>query len=533
MAGGNFAFAGGGGINPDEYTGKLTWYVKWTCIMAAMGGLIFGYDIGISGGVTSMAPFLQRFFMSVYRKEALNTSTNQYCKFDSQLLTLFTSSLYVAALFASIAASHVSKKYGRIRSMILGGLFFLSGAVLNAAAIHISMLILGRILLGIGVGFANQSVPIYLSEIAPPNYRGTFNVLFQLSITVGILIANLVNFGTDKISGGWGWRVSLGGAAVPALVILFSSMFLSDSPSSLIDRGMEKEAKQLLRKIRGVDYPEAEVEVINVEAEFNDLLMASEASKKVEGPWTNLVFVRKYRPQLILSILIPSFQQLTGINVVMFYAPVLFQTLGFKSNVSLISAVITGLVNLLATFFSVYGTDKFGRRKLFFYGGIFMCLFQTALAALIGAKFGTTGNSGVLPHWYAALVVLCICVFVANFAYSWGPLGWLVPSEISPLEVRSAAQCVTVSMNMFFTFLVAQIFLKMLCGMKFGLFIFFAAFVFIMTMFIYLYVPETKNIPIEEMSQIWREHWFWKKFVDEDGESKPQGNGTKLRMEVV
>ncbi|XP_059281695.1 sugar carrier protein C-like [Lycium ferocissimum] len=517
MAGGNFIAPDGG-----EYPGKLTRYVAITCIMAAMGGLIFGYDIGISGGVTSMTPFLQRFFMSVYRKESLNISTNQYCKFDSQLLTVFTSSLYLAALVASVVASHVSKKHGRKLTMFLGGLFFLIGAVLNAAAFHITMLILGRILLGIGVGFANQSVPIYLSEIAPYKYRGTFNVLFQLAITCGILLANIVNYGTNKISGGWGWRVSLGGAAVPALVILFSSIFLSDSPSSLIDRGKAEEAEQLLKKIRGVD---------NVKAEFKDLVEASEASKKVEKPWENLRKVRKYRPQLILSIMIPSFQQLTGINVVMFYAPVLFQTLGFKSNASLMSAVITGFVNVCATFISVYCTDKYGRRVLLLWGGILMCVFQAAVAGLIGGKFGTTGVTTVLPQSYAILVVLCICVFVAAFAFSWGPLGWLIPSEISPLEVRSAAQCVTVSVNMFFTFGVAQIFLKMLCGMKFGLFIFFAAFVFIMTLFVYFYVPETKNIPIEEMSRVWREHPHWKKYVDDDdADSKPQG---KPAMEMV
>ncbi|KAK4352479.1 hypothetical protein RND71_028000 [Anisodus tanguticus] len=501
MAGGIFTAPEGG-----DYPGELTFYVKITCVMAAMGGLIFGYDIGISGGVTSMAPFLQRFFMSVYRKEALNTSTNQYCKFDSQLLTLFTSSLYVAALFASVVASHVSKKHGRKLTMFLGGLFFLIGAVLNAAAVHITMLILGRILLGVGVGFANQSVPIYLSEIAPYKYRGRFNVLFQLAITVGILLANFVNFFTNKISGGWGWRVSLGGAAVPALVILFSSVFLSDSPSSLIDRGKAEEAEQLLKKIRGVD---------NVKAEFDDLVEASKASKKVENPWKNLLRVRKYRPQLILSTLIPSFQQLTGINVVMFYAPVLFQTIGFKSNASLMSAVITGAVNVCATFISVYGTDTKGRRPLLLWGGILMCVFQAAVALLIGLKFGTTGVTTALPQWYAALVVLCICAFTAAFAFSWGPLGWLVPSEISPLEVRSAAQCVTVSMNMFFTFGVAQIFLKMLCWMKFGLFIFFAAFVFIMTLFVYFFVPETKNIPIEEMSRVWREHWYWNNYVED------------------
>ncbi|PHT63210.1 Sugar transport protein 1, partial [Capsicum annuum] len=329
-----------------------------------------------------------------------------------QLLTLFTSSLYLAALVTSIGASFVSKKHGRKLTMFLGGLFFLIGAVLNAAAVHISMLILGRFFLGLGVGFANQSVPIYLSEIAPYKYRGTFNVLFQLAITLGILTVNIVNFLTNKIPGGWGWRVSLGGAAYP---------------SSLIDRGNTEEAEQLLKKIRGID---------NVKAEFKDLVEATEASKKVKGPWKNLVTVQKYRPQLILSALIPTFQQLTGINVVMFYAPVLFKTLGFKANASLMSAVITGAVNVGATFISVYCTDSTMRHRL------------NEHASLV--RGGTSFLEDVVLY------------------------------EVRVVHLLRG----TLS---------------------------------------YFYVPETKNIPIEEMSQVWREHWYWKKFVDDDdAEIKPR-----------
>ncbi|KAH0685973.1 hypothetical protein KY284_016526 [Solanum tuberosum] len=316
-----------------------------------------------------MDPFLKLFFPSVYRKEALNTSTNQYCKFDSQLLTLFTSSLYVAAFFASFVASSVSKKCGRKVTMFFGGLFFLFGAVLNAAAIHISMLILGRILLGIGVGFANQSVHIYLSEIAPYKYRD----LCWLGLR-------------------WCSRASTS-------LILISSLFLDDTPSSLIQREKTEEAEQLLKKIRGV---------YNVNAELKDLVEASEASKKVQHPWEVLFRVRKYKPQLILSTLIPTFQQLTGINVVMFYAPVLFETLGFKANASLMSSVITGTVNVGATLISVYCTDRYGRKVLLLTGGVLMCVFQALVAGLIGWKFGTTGVvATVLPQSYAILVVLC------------------------------------------------------------------------------------------------------------------------------
>ncbi|CAH1424166.1 unnamed protein product [Lactuca virosa] len=500
MAGGGIPTSTGG---DKAYPGNLTLYVTFTCVVAAMGGLIFGYDIGISGGVTSMNPFLQKFFPSVYRKQIEDTSTNQYCKFDSQILTIFTSSLYLAALVSSLVASTVTRKLGRKLSMLFGGILFCAGALMNGFAQAVWMLILGRILLGFGIGFANQSVPLYLSEMAPYKYRGALNIGFQLSCTIGILVANILNYFFDMIKGGWGWRLSLGGAVIPALIITIGSLFLPETPNSMIERGNKEEAREKLRRIRGVD---------NVDQEFYDLVMASEASKKVEHPWRNLL-QKKYRPQLIMAILIPAFQQLTGINVIMFYAPVLFKTIGFGGKASLMSAVITGSVNVMATCVSIYGVDKWGRRFLFLEGGIQMLICQVAVAIFIGSKFGIDGNPGDLPKWYALVVVLFICLYVSGFAWSWGPLGWLVPSEIFSLEIRSAAQSITVSMNMIFTFIVAQVFLTMLCHLKFGLFIFFAFWVVMMTAFIYVFLPETKNIPIEEMVVVWKNHWFWSRFM--------------------
>ncbi|XP_055827481.1 sugar carrier protein C-like [Solanum dulcamara] len=501
--------AGGGGIsrggenNGKEYPGNLTLYVTITCIVAAMGGLIFGYDIGISGGVTSMDSFLETFFHSVYIKQKADKSTNQYCKFDSQKLTMFTSSLYLAALCSSIVASTVTRKLGRKLSMLFGGVLFCVGALINGVAKNVAMLIVGRILLGFGIGFANQSVPLYLSEMAPYKYRGALNIGFQLSITVGILVANVLNYFFAKIR--FGWRLSLGGAMVPALIITVGSLLLPETPNSMIERGNNEEAKKKLKRIRGVD---------DVDEEFNDLVTASEASRKVEHPWRNL-FQKKYRPHLTMAIAIPFFQQFTGINVIMFYAPVLFKTIGFGGDASLMSAVITGIVNVVGTVVSIYYVDKLGRRLLFLEGGIQMLICQIAVAIFIGSKFGTDGYAGELPKWYAILVVIFICVYVAGFAWSWGPLGWLVPSEIFPLEIRSAAQSINVSVNMIFTFIVAQVFLTLLCHLKFGLFIFFAFFVCVMTVFVYFFLPETKNVPIEEMVVVWKEHWFWSRFMTE------------------
>ncbi|WOG89879.1 hypothetical protein DCAR_0209118 [Daucus carota subsp. sativus] len=509
--------AGGGAVssgNGKAYPGKLTKRVLVTCIVAAMGGLIFGYDLGISGGVTSMDSFLEKFFPSVYQKQKADNSTNQYCKFDSETLTLFTSSLYIAALISSLVASWVTRRLGRRLSMLAGGTLFCAGALINGFAQNIAMLIVGRLLLGFGIGFGNQAVPLYLSEMAPYKYRGALNFCFQLSITLGILIANFLNYWFVKIQGGWGWRLSLGGAVVPALIMIVGSWFLPETPNSLIENGKQDQARAELLKIRGVD---------NVDEEFKDLVAASEASKKVEHPWRNLL-QRKYRPHLVMALLIPFFQQFTGINVIMFYAPVLFKTIGFGGTASLMSAVITGSVNVVATVVAIYLVDKLGRKFLFIEGGIQMIACQVAVAILIGLKFGTSGNTSNLPEWYAIVVVFFICIYVMGFAWSWGPLGWLVPSEIYPLEIRSAAQSITVSVNMFFTFIIAQLFLMMLCQMKFWLFIFFSFFVAVMTLFVIFFLPETKGIPIEEMAIVWKSHWFWQRFIV-DGVDKEMAKG--------
>ncbi|EFJ29036.1 hypothetical protein SELMODRAFT_170916 [Selaginella moellendorffii] len=510
MAGGALLSSQGG--RSDQYQGRTTIYVVLACVVAASGGLIFGYDIGISGGVTSMDDFLEKFFPVVYRNKQKPVSGNaHYCKYDNQGLTTFTSSLYLAALIASFVAAWVTKRYGRRPSILLGGLSFLVGAVLTGAAENIEMLILGRIMLGIGVGFGNQAVPLYLSELAPAKIRGAMNIMFQLAITIGILCANLINYGTAKITP-WGWRLSLALAGVPAVFMTLGGFFLPDTPNSLIERGRHDRGRKVLQKVRGTE---------KVDVEYEDIVEASQKANMVKHPYKNLL-MSKNRPQLVMSILIPFFQQLTGINVIMFYAPVLFETIGFGHDASLYSAVITGAVNLVSTFISIITVDKYGRRLLLLEGGVQMFFSQIVIGIVLGVKFSSSSN---IPKGWAAFVVVLICIYVSAFAWSWGPLGWLIPSEIYPLETRSAGQSITVSVNMLFTFVIAQAFLKMLCTFKFGVFLFFAGWVLIMTIFVYFFVPETKNVPIEEMMLVWRSHWFWKRIVPADDTEfvKPAG----------
>ncbi|XVE49722.1 hypothetical protein DITRI_Ditri01bG0103900 [Diplodiscus trichospermus] len=496
--------AGGAGLVAHrrartKHEGSVTTFLMITCIVAAMGGLLFGYDVGISGGVTSMEPFLKKFFPSVLEKQK-NEASN--CKFDSQLLTLFISSLYLAAFVASFFASVVTRTSGRKASMFIGSIACLIGSIFNGIAKNVIYLIIGRLLLGVGVGFANQSVPVYLSEMAPARIRGALSIGFQMAVTIGILTAGITNYCTSKIKGGLGWRVSLCLPGVPAIMMAIGAVLLPDTPHSMIERGYTEKAKITLQRIRGTQ---------DVDDEFNDLVEASDAAKKVEHPWRNILEPR-YRPQLVICTLIPFFQQLTGINVIMFFAPFLFMTLGYGDKASLMTAIISGSVNMLATIVSIRSVDKYGRRILFLEGGAQMIVSQIAVGMTIAMQVGLNGER-TLSETGANLVLLLICLYVAGFAWSWGPLGWLVPCEICPLEIRSVGQSISVSVNMLFTSLIVQFFLSMLCQIKLGLFFLIAGFDVMMTIFIAFFLPETKNVPIEEMDRIWKAHWFWGKYV--------------------
>ncbi|KAL0292503.1 UNVERIFIED_CONTAM: Hexose carrier protein HEX6 [Sesamum calycinum] len=435
-----------------------------------------------------MESFLKLFFPGIYRKmnEEKQTTSN-YCKFDSQVLTFFNSSFLVSGLIATFFASPVTRALGRKASIFIGGVAFLVGSVLGGAAKNVYMLIFSRLLLGIGFGFTNQSVPLYLSEMAPPQFRGAFNFGFQLCVANGGLLSSLVNYGTQKIRGGWGWRISLAFTAISASIMTISAPFLPETPNSLVQRGNQERSKKMLQKIRGTD---------DVQAEFDDLIAASNASASVSN----------------------------RINLVAFYAPMLFQTIGSGVSASLMASVFIGISGNLSTFCSLLIVDKLGRKALFHVGGIMMFVPLMIIGGIMAAKLGDQGG---LNQAYGIAILIFVCVYTAGFALSWGPLAWLVTSEIYPLEIRSAAQSINVAVSFLCTFIIAQLFLAMLCHLKNALFFFFATWLVVMTGFVHIFLPETKDVPIEKMDQIWKEHWFWKRFVcdgeEYEGNNKPEG----------
>ncbi|KAL6634606.1 hypothetical protein ACP70R_027277 [Stipagrostis hirtigluma subsp. patula] len=489
-------------VTGSGYGGEITFTVVMSCLMAASGGLIFGYDISITGGLTQMESFLQAFFPEIIQKMN-RAQQDAYCIFDSQLLTTFVSSLYLAGMFACLVAGHVTRKVGRRNSMLIGASLFFVGAVLNCTAVNIYMLVIGRVLLGFAVGFTNQSAPVYLAEIAPARWRGAFTTIFHFFLNIGMFVADLVNYRANTIPV-WGWRLSLGVGIVPAAVILLGAAFIPDSPNSLVLRGRVDEARASLRRIRGAS--------AEVDAELSDIVRAAEEDRRHESGAFRRIVRREYRPHLVMAVAIPLFFELTGMIVVTLFTPLLFYTVGFTSQKAILGSIITDVVSLASIAVAAVAVDRYGRRSLFLVGGGVLVACLVGMAWIFGARLGADGGKA-MPRGYAVAVVALVCVYTAGFGVSWGPLKWIVPSEIFPLEVRSAGQGMSEAISLLLTFVQTQSFLEMLCSFKYGAFAYNAGWVVVMTAFVAFFLPETKGVPIESVRDLWARHWYWKRFV--------------------
>lgn len=489
-----------------RYNAKMTAYVWFLCLIGGSGGLLLGYDNGVIGGVTSMEAFQYKFFRGVYDAKELggfhvnpNPVKAAYCSYNNQVLQLVVSSLYISALFSGIIASKFARLYGRKPVNIVAGAFFIVGAGILAGAVDVAMLVIGRVLLGVGVGLCSLVMPMYNAEVAPPHLRGGMNILFQWFVTFGILCAGLINYGCDFIDT-WGWRLALGLAAIPGAIVFLGGLVMPESPSSLIERGHFEKARVVLSKIRGTN---------DVDEELADITEAARISNLAPHPMRNL-FKPQYRPQLTISLLFMMFQQFTGINAIIFYAPVLFNSIGSGHTASLLNTVIIGAVNVLATVVAIVVVDRLGRKFLLIAGVVQMVIAEIVVG--ITLKYEFVKYAGQLPSGPSVGILVCICVFIAGFAWSWGPIGWLYPTEIQPLEVRAAACSFNVAMNMLFTFVIGQCFVTMLCTMEWGVFLFFAGMCVIMGLWAALLLPETKGVEIESVFRLFQDHWFWSKF---------------------
>lgn len=382
------------GSSEGSRSGKRFVYVV-ACV-AALGGLLFGYDIGIISG-------------------ALLFIENDF-PLTPFLTGVVVSSILIGAVFGAGTSGALGDKLGRRKMVLIAAVIFAAGAVGMALSPTIGVLIFFRIVTGLAVGAASALVPTYISEISPTDLRGSLSSVFQLAITLGILLAYMVNF---ALAGAEAWRWMLGLAAVPAVVLFVGMYMVPETPRWLIKNNLMDEARAVLRRSRGRQDVEQEVkEIREVEREESQT-----EARELLAPWV--------RPMLVVGIGLAMLQQFVGINTIIYYAPTIINDTGLGASASILATVGIGVVNVLFTLVAIWLIDKLGRKNLLLYGLTGMTLGTI----ILGLGFVLPGLSGVVSY----ITLGGMLLYIASFAASFGPIVWVMLPEIFPLQIRGSA----------------------------------------------------------------------------------------------
>jgi len=440
----------------------MTRFVILAALVAAIGGSLFGYDTGvISGAILFVRP-----------EFGLGTTQEE----------LVISAALVGATIGAIASGRLTDKVGR-RAVLLGAAASCAiGGLASAFASGAAMLIVARVIVGAAIGVASYAVPLYISELAPPRWRGWLVSLNQLALTVGILLAYVVDYGFAS-SGAWRWMLGL--AVVPAVLLGLGVAFLPETPRWLILHGRARQGRSVLKRARGDE---------NIASELSDIQTLTQIPAT---RWSHLL-APSVREALVVGVGLAIIQQVTGINTVIYYAPTILQSAGIPSASGAILATAgIGLVNVIMTIVAMVLIDRVGRRPLLLAS---LAGMAVALAVLGYGFLASTSNSGL-----AGLSVVCLMVFVGAFAVGLGPIFWLLIAEIYPLRVRGLAMSLATTANWGSNLIVSLTFLTLLQALGPATTFWLYGLVAILAWyFAFRMVPETRGRTLEEIERYWR-----------------------------
>ena len=442
---------------------KYIWlYV--VAIVASLGGLLSGYDTGVISGALLFI--------------------NETWILPDTLQGFLVSSVLIGAVIGAATNGVLADIFGRKKIIMATAVIFILGSVMCAFAPNVYVLIISRIFVGFAVGIVNFVVPLYLSEISPKNLRGTLVSLYQWAITSGILFSYFINAAFAQAVYNWRWMLFAG--VLPGLILFVGMYLMSDTPRWLVSKNREDEAKVIFQKIE----PD-----IDTEKEIQDI----KATLKTEGQDKKFRFKKCMIMPFVVGVGIMFAQICTGINTIIYYAPTIFKTAGFDSNLTAIYATTgIGVVNFVMTIVAVFFTDRLGRKPLLYFGltGVMVSLFA------LGTSFAFANILGSSLKWVAvgSLVTYIIC-----FAMSLGPIGWILVSEVFPLKIRGVAMSICTVSNFAFNFFVVGSFPILLHRIG-GAWTFwmFGAVSLLCIIFVYFFVPETKGISLEQIESNWR-----------------------------
>lgn len=391
------------------------------------------------------------------------------------------SGLLLGAVVGAALAGPLSDRLGRKRLIITAGVVFTIGALGSAVATGVGVLIVARFVLGLAVGCSSLAVPVYLSEIAPTEIRGAISSLNQLMVVVGILVASIVN---AALASSGAWRVMLGAAIVPSLALLVGMAFMPETPRFLVHTGEEEEAKEVLEDVRPDEPAEREISAIR------------DVEEQASGGGIRELGAKWVRPALLVAIGLGVFQQLIGINTIVYYAPTTLTKVGYGNTGAIYANIIIGVLMVAATVMAVRVIDRTGRKPLLLGGVVGM---GASLAVLgIGSAILATPKHPGDPA--AILTLVCLAAYIVAFAVSWGPVMWVMLPEVLPLSVRGAAMGVAVSLQWGANFLVSVTFPSLLSSLGPGpVFLGYAVICGIAFAFVAKFVTETKGRSLEQI----------------------------------
>lgn len=438
---------------------KNSYYLYFICLVATLGGLMFGFDVAIISGTV---PFIQPYF-----------------GWSELELGWGVSSLLVGAIIGAFGSGVLTDKFGRKKILIIVALFFALSCAATALASTSTIFIFARLFGGLAVGAASVLSPMYVAEVSPPSKRGMLVAIYQLTIVFGIIISYTINYWLHDVGNNWRWMFATG--IIPSVLFFTGLFFIPESPRWLYKAGYKEKALKVLIRIRGTALAEVEINEISESIQVG-------LNKVTSGE----LFKPSYRKVMIVGFFLAILLQVSGINTVIDYAPKILIAAGIEIKNALLQTSLIGLVNGLFTFVAIALIDKVGRRKLYLIGSMGMAVTLVMLA--LSFYF----------HLDALFTLICIMMFCAFFSSCIGPVFWTLISEIFPNNIRGSAVAFASFTQWVFNFLVVLLFpyfLESVGGAT--TFLFLAVMSLLQWLFAYLFVPETKGKSLEEIEQIW------------------------------
>ena len=457
--------------------------------IAAIGGMLFGFDTGVISGAI---PFFQKDFA-----------------LGNDWVELITTAGLAGAVFGAISSGRITDIVGRKKVILASAIIFAIGAFWSGSASDAVNLMVARFFLGIAIGISSFAVPLYIAEISPAKSRGVFVSLFQLLITIGIFVSYFTDLAFALPEGAVGytdcWRPMFYVGIIPAVFLFVGMFFLPETPRWLISKGSEDKSRKVLMKVEDSDLVEETISRMKKEIEIDG--RNKTGWKEIFKPWLRTPF--------IIAIGIMFVQQFTGINTIIYYSPKIFLMAGFEgARAAILASVSVGAVCVLSSIIALFVIDKLGRRKLYMIGLGGMVISLLAL----GLCFAFQSSMG---NWVKHITVVLIWIYIAFFAVSLGPLGWIIISEVFPLKVRGIGASIGSLSNWLFNGVVAFTFFKIVKGLTMqgtditvsnenlgnpaGAFWFYALVGIAGLIWGYFYIPETKGKSLEMIEDHWRQ----------------------------